>query len=91
MSEDINKLVWFRRADAHRTGLSKHHRGTSSKEAPEAKGGECMMDRKWYRVHRTYLGCSTEEKGQLDSYAQADTSPYISWISEETRRYSMKN
>ena len=82
-SEDISKLDWLRRADAaHITGPPKHHRGTSSKGAPEAKGHDGSKVIKG--SSETYLGCSTEEKGKLDSYAQADSSPYTSWILEET-------
>jgi hypothetical protein len=44
MSEDVSKLVRLRRDDAHRTGPPKHHRGTSSKRPPEAKGVEGVND-----------------------------------------------
>jgi hypothetical protein len=48
MPEDISKLklVRLRRDNAYRTGLPKHHKGTSSKCPPEAMGEEGMKTRR---------------------------------------------
>jgi hypothetical protein len=61
MHEDISKLVRFKRDDAHRTGLPRHHTGTSSKRLPEAIRGGDMKARRRMEIIGTYLGgCHTE-------------------------------
>jgi hypothetical protein len=58
--------------DAHRTGLPKHHRGTSSKRPSEAIRGEDMKPRRRRGNHHQILGVPHCGEGQLD-YLQADT------------------
>jgi hypothetical protein len=72
MPEDISKLVRLMREYAHKTGLPRHHTGTSSKRPPEAIRGEDMNARRRRGNHRYILGVPLCGKGQLD-YLQADT------------------
>jgi hypothetical protein len=72
MLEDISKLVRLMREDAHRTGLPRHHTGTSSKQPPEAITGGDMKGRRRRGNHRYILGVPLCGEGQLD-YLQADT------------------
>jgi hypothetical protein len=71
MREDISKLVRLMREDAHRTGLPRHHTGTSSKRPPEAMRGEDMKTRRRRENHRYIPGVPLCREGQLD-YLQAD-------------------
>jgi hypothetical protein len=72
MPEDISKLARLIREDAHRTGLTRHHTGTSSKRPPEAIRGEDMKAQRRRGNHRYILGVPNCGEGQLD-YLQADT------------------
>ena len=74
------------------TALS--HQSTIEAPVPndpkKLREGKAMEVRTWHTDHRTYLGCSTEEKNQPDWYAQADASPYNSWTSEGIGKDAIK-
>ena len=66
MAEDISKLVRLAREDAHRTGLTGHHTGTSSKPVPEAIRDEDMKARGRRGNHRYILEVPLCSEGQLE-------------------------
>jgi len=63
MPEDISELVRFKGVITHRTGLPKHHRGTSSKQPPEAMAEKGMKSRRRRASRPDVLGeqlCKTK-------------------------------
>ena len=69
MPEDVSdsELVRFRGKIAHKTGLPKHHRGTSSKRPPEAMAEKGMKARKQRISRSDVLGaqlCKAESARQ---------------------------